>query len=127
MIHRTRSRLAKLSIAALGAAALLVTIPAPASAGWGDGGGYAYHHRQHRHAGHHGGDCHACGHRVRHALNRHGRAHHGHEKSYYCRPCGHRFRASHRFQRHLIHHHHVPPWRLSFAIVHHAWGWIFFG
>jgi len=50
-----------------------------------------------------------------------------HEAPFYCKPCRHRFASRDGFRRHLHHHHRVPLWRLSRAIVHHTLGWVFFG
>jgi hypothetical protein len=52
---------------------------------------------------------------------------HSHGSPYYCKPCNHRFESRVGFNSHLGGRHHIPPWRMPFVIVHHTFGWIFFG
>lgn len=54
-------------------------------------------------------------------------ARHAAQSGYFCRPCREHFRSQRHFERHLVHHHHVPTRRLSHVIVFSALGWIFHG
>jgi len=127
MTHRTRSRLVKLSIAAFGAAALLMTIPAPAFAGRGDHDRQVRHDRRHvqHHADHHGGYCRACYQRASRASHERRHADRHRDLRYSCRPCGQRFHTSRRLHDHRVRHHHVSPLWFSFPAIHLAWSWDF--
>jgi hypothetical protein len=129
MIHRTRSRLVKLSIAVFGAAALLVTIPAPASAGRGDHDRYVQHDCRHvrHHGDHHGGYRSACRHRAWRVSHKGRHGYHHREMRYTCKPCGRRFHTGRRLHDHRLHHHQVPPPWFPFPAVHVAWSWNFPG
>jgi len=85
-------------------------------------------HRHGRHGKHgHGpafrppGYDHRPAHSFRHA------AAHRHASTYYCKPCNNRFKNRSGLHAHLSGHHHIPPWRLPFVVVHNTLGWVFFG
>jgi hypothetical protein len=92
-------------------------------------------HRRHHRAHHRHGNWHSRRH-VRHESARSRRtAHHADRTSNhraiqavnYCRPCREGFQSRERLRHHVYAHHHVPFWRLGFALSPHGVGWVFFG
>jgi len=99
------------------------------------GRGHKYGHDKHfrgRGNGHKHGHYKQFSKRQRHAAHEYRTRGHrgdGHyaRAPYYCRPCNRRFAGQHDFHGHLHGHHHIPPWKLPFLIVHNTLGWVFFG
>jgi hypothetical protein len=67
-------------------------------------------------------------HHRRHRMPRYARGvHYRHAKAFYCEPCRHAFDSRNAFHRHIHRRHRVPMWRVPFAAIHHALGWVFHG
>jgi hypothetical protein len=142
LARTTRSRLARLALAALGSAALLVTTPGLASADRKDRDDHKHyrhhkHHKDHdRHGGRHYGGSYQHGYRHAPRVYFHGDScdDHGHggyygyrAARYHCGPCSHYFGSYDALHVHVHHAHHVPLFRLPHVIVQTSFGFGFPG
>jgi hypothetical protein len=92
----------------------------------GRGRGHAKHHAHARH--HHPHRSYAVRH-AEHARRSHYRHHgrHAARTGFICRGCQQHFGSRVHLERHVVHRHHIPPWRLGQVIVFSTLGWIFHG
>lgn len=92
----------------------------------GRGRGHAKHHAHSGH--HHRHRAYAVGY-AEHSHRSHYRhdVRHAPSASFFCRGCRQHFGSRVQLERHVVHHHRVPPWRLGQVIVFSTLGWIFHG